>query len=396
MAFFAPLRPSYRADPYPALAALRREDPVHWSAELQAWVVTRYVDCGTVLRDGTRFTSDPALAGGAQAESLLAHRAAVPLGMVPNLGTTSGRPHRSLRNVVNPVFTRQAVAHLEAVITGSVRRLLDAVPEGRPFEFMAGFAQPLPRLAILAAVGCPAEQEERLQQALLTIELTRTTPGPTAASLVAARSAESDAGHIVDLYRSGLLPSNTVLGALMPAGGEPRSAAEVTSVVAQIATVGAEPTIAALGNAVLALATHPGAAARLRAEPAGVSNAVHELLRFDSPTHIIPRFAARDGELAGKRVRRGDTVLAVVGAANRDPAEFPDPDTLDWKRDARRQLAFGQGEHFCLGGALALLILQVALSGLIRQFGHIELAAPPRYGGGVLLRRPDSLYLTCS
>ena len=123
--------------------------------------------------------------------------------------------------------------------------------------------------------------------------------------------------------------------------------------------------------------------------------AVHELLRYDSPSHIVPRFAAIDTELGGKRVRRGDAVLAMVGAANRDPAVFSNPDKLDIERDARRQLGFGQGEHICLGAPLALMILEIALNGLLARFERFELAEPPEYGPSVQLRVPDRLVLRC-
>ena len=106
----------------------------------------------------------------------------------------------------------------------------------------------------------------------------------------------------------------------------------------------------------------------------------------------LPRL---DTELAGKRVRRGDAVLAMVGAANRDPAAFPRPDEIDIERDARRQLGFGQGEHICLGAPLALAILEAALNGLFRRFTRIELAAAAEYGPSIELRVPDRLLIRC-
>ncbi len=167
------------------------------------------------------------------------------------------------------------------------------------------------------------------------------------------------------------------------------------SAAAHIATVGSDPTSGAIGNALAAVAGRPDLADGLRSEPGRIRRAVHELLRYDSPTHIVPRFAAVDTELGGRRVRRGDAVLAVAGAANRDPAEFPSPDEIDLDRDARRQLGFGQGEHICLGAPLALAILESALLGMLGRFARIELMEAPAYGQNVELRIPDRLVLPC-
>jgi cytochrome P450 len=391
MSFFDPSRASYRDNPYPALAALRREDPLHWSAALGAWVSTRYSDCSAILHDARRFTSDPALTTGRRAAALTAHRSLVPLGNVPNLGTTSGDLHRALRHVVNPVFTPAAVRKLLPAVAFQVESLLDTLPRHQPFDVMAVFAVPLPRMSMVAVMGCPQQAEEGLQRALLAIELTRTTVSPPVAMVAAAREAEAAAAVILAPYVNGALPAATVLGALMPAGPATRTLAEVTSLAAQIATVGAEPTTAAVGNALLALARRPEACEILRREPDLIAGAANELLRFDSPTHIIPRFATAATLLAGKHVRAGDTMLAVVGAANRDPTEFACPDELDPRRDARRHLAFGQGEHICLGAPLAMVILQLAIAGLLRRFAHMEITVSPEYGPGIQLRRPATL-----
>jgi cytochrome P450 len=133
----------------------------------------------------------------------------------------------------------------------------------------------------------------------------------------------------------------------------------------------------------------------MRSHPGLIRAAVHELLRFDSPTHMVPRFAAADSVLGGKRIRRGDTVLALVGAANRDPAAFAEPDCLDLDRDARKQLGFGQGDHICLGAPLALVILERTLMAMVQRFSRIELIGPPLYGGAIQLRIPDRMVVRC-
>jgi cytochrome P450 len=395
VAFFDPTRSTYLANPYPSLAALRKQEPVHWSVGLKAWVPTRFEECSEVLHDTRRFTSDPSLTTGARAEAITAHRASMPLGSVPHLGSTSGEAHRAIRRLVNPVFTASAARVFEPVIRGLISDALAALPLSGTFEFMATFADPLPKRVMAAAIGCPPADSQRLHTALNVIEVTRSNARPSAAHIAEAESARAVAAEVLAPLMNGVLAPASVLGELMPGGESELSVAEITSIAAHIATVGADPTTGALANSMKALAANPEAACALRENPEKMHVAVHELLRYDSPSHIVPRFAAIDTELGGKRVRRGDAVLAMVGAANRDPAVFSNPDKLDIERDARRQLGFGQGEHICLGAPLALMILEIALNGLLARFERFELAEPPEYGPSVQLRVPDRLVLRC-
>ena len=395
MAFFDPTRPSYLANPYPSLAVLRKQEPVHWSSGLKAWVPTRYDECSQVLHDTRRFTADPSLTTGARAEAIAAHRASMPLGSVPHLGNTSGEAHRAVRRLVNPVFSTSPVRVFQPVIQELVAEATAALPASGTFEFMTSFANALPRRVMAALMGCPPGDTERLHAALTAIEVTRSDPRSGADRICEAQAATAVAAEVLGPLANGVLPRASVLGALMPAGEGGLSIEEVTSIAAQVASVGADPTTGALANSMKALAADPEAARALREDPSKMRSAVHELLRYDSPTHIVPRFAVVDTELGGKRIHRGDAVLAMVGAANRDPAVFPNPEELDVERDARRQLGFGQGEHICLGAPLALLILELALNALLAHFDQIEIAAPADYGPSVQLRVPDRLILRC-
>jgi cytochrome P450 len=248
---------------------------------------------------------------------------------------------------------------------------------------------------MVAMIGFPEHDSDGLQRAFLAIETTRSTFRPGPALVAAAKTAETYATALLEPYQDGALAATTVLGALMPRDGH-AVVAEVASIAAQIATVGAEPTRGALGNALAALASNPAECETLRRDPRRIHAAVNELLRFDSSTHIVPRFAALDSELGGRHIRRGDTVLVVVGAANRDPAVFAHPEELHCERDARRQLGFGQGEHICLGAPLALAILEAAIVALLARFSRIELASEPEYGAAIQLRLPSKLMLRCS
>jgi len=397
MAFFDPTRPAYVSDPYPSLARLRHEDPVHWSAKFSAWVTTRYIESAEVLRDSRRFTSNPCETTGERAAAITAYRESMPLGMVRSLGTTSGEAHRELRRLVNPVFSPAATRHAQSGIERMVEATLDGVPRGVRFDFMERFANPLPRQVVGAAMGLPVDGAENLQRMLSVIEVTRSGGMGSSNARAEATAAQAAAVAVIDRQAAEHLQAGTVLHALVAAraGSDGLSLEDVTSMAAHIATVGADPTTGAIANALLALVAHPEQMVRLRREPRTARLGMHEFLRYDCPTHIAPRFVTMDTTLGGKRVRKGDSVLVVVGAANRDPAAFPTPDVLDLERDARRQLGFGQGEHICLGAPLALAIMEAAINGLLCRFGHIALEAPPEYGPSIDLRVPQRVFLRC-
>lgn len=396
MPFFDPRRAVYLAEPYPALARLRAEAPVFWASNLEAWVVTRYADCSTVLHDGARFTPHPEISAGPRAEAVSAYRASAPLGLAGSLGTTTGDEHRRLRSIVNPVFSPAVVHGCETEIAAACEEFVEALPHGAPFDFMEAMGNPLPKKVVFQRLGLPESNGEDLRDVLAFVERTRSNPRSEAAVLSASRTALKALRAMLSPAPGGEAPAGSVFGALQSAAqNEAVTPDEVLSMLAHIALVGSDPTSGALGNGIAALATRPELFERLRREPGNIRQAVHELLRFDSPTHMVARFAAADSEMGGRRIRRGDSVFAMVGAANRDPAEFERPDELDLDRDARRQLGFGQGEHICLGAPLALAIMQTALACLLARFERIELVAAVEYGPTVELRVPSRLMLRC-
>jgi cytochrome P450 len=150
---------------------------------------------------------------------------------------------------------------------------------------------------------------------------------------------------------------------------------ELVSTCVLLLAAGHQTTLHGIGNATLALLRHPHAQDALRADPAGLATAVEELLRYDGPLQRVWRTARTDLELGGQRIRSGDDVVLVLGAANRDPAVFPEPDRLDIGRRDQRHLAFGHGAHFCLGAALARLEIRVAVGRLLERLPPLKLAS---------------------
>ncbi|MSQ30081.1 MAG: cytochrome P450 [Dehalococcoidia bacterium] len=384
MAFFNPTRPSYIANPYPALARLRAEEPVYYSREIGAWLVTRYADCSDVLRDQRIYRSefshvqDPAWEAGRE-------RLQQMLGGVQRLAATEPPDHDRMRGVVSGAFTQRAVQDQRAYIEATAGRLLESVRLGQPFELMQGFAHPLQLSVIAEQLGFAEEDRASVLGAAAAITRAvwlEPTPRNVArarearALLLAflARAREQDAGHGGGGVLAELLAAERA-GALSPE--------ELLALTIDVAMTGNDVTACLIGNGTLALLTHPDQLALLRSQPELAADAVDELLRYDSPMQAVLRTVAHDVRLHGKQLRKGDLVYLMVGAANRDPEQFPEPDRLDLRREDRRHLSFAAGLHYCLGAPLAKLEAEVAFTALLARFPDLRLVE-----GGVE-RAPD-------
>ena len=368
--YFNPNRASYTANPYSALAALRAETPVFLSLDVQAWIITRYDACADVLRDHEGFSASRDHAVGRMAELMRADQDRLPI-QVPPLAGTDAPEHTRLRRIVNRVFHPGTVAAVRPLVEAAANQLLDQVDPDAPFDVVAALAEPLPALALAPVIGLPGESPVAAVAALNVIERVRTAPGAPPAAIAASERAIAQTNALLEQVEPGgsesLLP---VLLASEEAGDIPRE--QVISLAAHIGTVGLAPTTGLIGNGLHALLSHPDEFSALRNSPELIPGAVHELMRFDSPIHAVPRLATRDIELHGRRIRHGEAVFVVAGAANRDPEVFEDPDRLDVCRDARQHLGFGMGPHICLGGPLARMIAEVALHTLIDRFPRLH------------------------
>jgi len=190
-------------------------------------------------------------------------------------------------------------------------------------------------------------------------------------------------------------PRDDLVSALLAAEeeGDKLTREELLSTMLLILVAGNETTRNLIGNGMLALLRHPDQLQRLRDEPGLLEPAVDELLRYDSPVQLDGRVVREDLEMGGKHLRAGQKVIALLGAANRDPAAFANPDDLDIARSGKSHLSFGRGIHFCLGASLAVLEARVAFRGLLDRFPSIRLSAEPRYRDGIVLRGVESLWI---
>jgi hypothetical protein len=395
---FNPFRPAYLADPYPFLHRLREQAPVHRSADVGAWVVTTYADGLAVLQDDANFSSDPAKPASPLGEQVRATRQAAPLGHAPLLGNSDPPEHDRLRAIVNRAFTPRAVESFRPQVMEIVESALAPLHAGEPREVMAGIADLLTVVGSLNFLGIPTGEMPRFRAIAGAVLRCRTgeaaQPGVLSEGFAAAQ--------VLTAYLHDLGPApaevrpDSVLATLLAAvDARQLTIDEAAMLIIHISSSGNGPTSMAIGNIIRALAEHPDQFDRLRAEPGLALATVEEGLRFDSPTHIVNRFALAPTSLRGKRVAKDDTVQVVIGAANRDPAVFDDPDRFDIARPAIRNLSFGVGIHVCLGAPLARLELESLVTVLSHRFRTLEIDhSALEMGGTLLVRGPRRLVIT--
>jgi pimeloyl-[acyl-carrier protein] synthase len=364
---FNPLLPEFHANPYPFYHRLRTEDPVHHSP-LGVWVLTRYDDVEMVLRD-SRFVR-----AGFEA-FLYTDEGRLPTSML----FRDPPDHTRLRSLVSRAFTPRVIEGMRDHIQELVDGLLDRVEGAGAMDLIADLAYPLPVTVICEMLGVPVADQGSIRQWSTDVARSLDAIGIPSDPGVAERG--RTARRALADYFLALLPERRrapradLLSALIAAEerGDRLSEGELLSTCVLLFVAGHETTVNLIGNGVLALLRHPEERARLAGDPALIGSAVEELLRYDSPVQRTGRIASTDVEIDGRRIEKGSIVVGAVGAANRDPAHFPDPDRLDLTRADNRHLAFGFGIHFCLGAALARVEGQVAIATLLRRLPRLWL-----------------------
>jgi cytochrome P450 len=306
--------------------------------------------------------------------------------------------HTRLRGLISRAFTPRSVDRLRPRIAHLTEEVLAPLRDAGEFDVINDFAFPLPVTVICELLGVPAEDRDMFRQhtrdlaVILDWEL---TPEQFAG---AAGAALNFAAYLVPLFEERRrAPKPDLVSALVAAedAGDRLGADELLTTVVLLLTAGHETTMNLIGNGLLALLRNPDQLAALRARPDLMPSAVEELLRYDSPVRLTVRTALADATVEGERVRRGEQVMAMLDAANHDPAVFESPDTLDITRDAHGHVAFGAGAHYCLGAALARAEAQVALGALV-ALPDLELAVDePAWRPLVTFHALQSLPVAC-
>jgi cytochrome P450 len=372
------LEPDVLADPYPLYHRLRTEDPVHWDPFLHAWVVTRHADALSVLhRLSAACTPTPE-----QLASMgLAHLTPLAAMLVRQMLFMDAPAHTRLRSLAAQGFTPRRVAGLRDRVQSVMDDLVDRVAPAGRMDVIADIAAPFPAIVTAEMLGVPSSDHGQLKawSADFAGILGIAQHAPERA-VRALRAAEEMSAYFRSALRAQTTTAREGLVHAFVAAEERGDRLSEEEIVANciITMVGGQETMTNLiGNGLLALLRHPDELARLRGDPGLVASAVEELLRFESPTQHTTRVAPDDVLLGGRTIRAQQSVVVVLGAANRDPERFPDPDRLDLARGDNRHLAFGWAAHFCFGAPLARIEGQVAFDTMVRRLPGLRMDPHP-------------------
>jgi pimeloyl-[acyl-carrier protein] synthase len=390
------LSSTFLEDPYPDLHRLREISPVLWSPAVGGWILTRYDHIVVTFKDTDSYGNayrltraldhlEPALQ--AQLEPFRRHYS------IPGLIHSDPPDHTRIRRLVLKAFTPPVIEAMRPRIQEIVDGLLDELEDDGIIDLIEGFAFALPINVLATILGVPRSDSPLFRRWADEILAFQGRNRPEVAALLRAQDAVFEAReYLADLISSKRAePDGSVLSELVSAEaeGDKLSMDELLSTTITLLVAGHETTTSLIGNGVVALMRHREEWDAIRANPTLIPQAVEEILRFESPVARQPRLVRRDVDLGGQTLRAGDIAFQMLGAANRDPGYFTNPDAFDIRRDPNRHIAFGLGPHFCIGAPLARAEGQIAFATLSARFPGLELADAPRWD----LEKPNSRVL---
>jgi cytochrome P450 len=373
--------PELFQDPYPTYAELREHHPIYFSETWGAWIATRYDDIHGMLRDPERFSSRGRFGASLDALPAEVRRRIDPLYHHFTSGLIHSDPpnHTRLRALVRHAFTPRMIEQLRPRIEALVNELLDGVVAAGEFEVVRDLAFPLPAIVIAEMLGADADDRDRFKH------WSDEAVGFQGVANVDADLVERSQAALLDMkdYLRSLIklrrqaPKDDVLTtlALAEEDGERLTEEELVATGVTLLIAGHETTTSLIGNAMYTFLTQDGVVEQLTDDPALVEPAVEEVLRYETPKQRDFRLLTTEVELHGETMEAGQLVIQLLGAANRDPREFDDPDSFVLDRQPNRHIAFGFGIHFCLGSPLARLEARAALSAVLRRTRKLELAS---------------------
>ncbi len=391
------LSPEVMANPYPLYHRLRAEKPVAWVEGMHSWLLTRFDDINDVLRDGKTFSSARGQDALAKADNPAAQ--AMVKSRSNSMLNADGTQHARLRALVSKAFSPKTVEAMRPRIQELVDGMLDKVAANGRMDVMEDLAFPLPVTVIAAMLGIPAEERERFKDWSDKITILA-NPGPSIKPQH-IEQAVAAYGELTEYLRGivarlKLTPDTSLLAAMAAAeeAGEKLNETELYANAVTLLNAGHETTTNLIGNGTRALLKNPDQFEALKSNPDLVENAVEELLRFDSPVQFTSRIATEDVTVGGQAIAAGQSLVCVLGAANRDPSHFNDPDKLDLTRSNLKHVAFGFGPHYCLGASLARIEGQVVFSTLAKRFPNMKIdGADPVYRENFNLRGLTALHV---
>ena len=415
---YEPFSAEVRDDPFPHYARLREQAPLHWAEQAQAWCVSRFDDVRAVLRDPERFSSDAmrtflmgvppgadAANDPAAAQRMLQVAQALPFSMQElitsrNLISEDPPRHGVLRSLVNRGFTPRRIAAWEPRLRAVAEECMAKLRHRSEFDLVTELAIPLPVRIITEMLGVEAERQADFKtwSDQLVAGSTGSGRGGDLAEIPFGPAMGALCTYVQQVAaRRRQAPGDDLISVLLTAqdGEAELTDAELSFFVMLLLVAGNETTTNLIGNATRALLAHPEQLARVRADRELLPALVEEVLRWDGPVQFVFRRATCDVEIAGGRIPANSYVIALIGSANRDERTFgPTAGAFDVTRESQGHLAFGLGNHFCLGASLARLEAQIALGALLDELPHLEARdARVEFIDSFLVRGPQSLPL---
>ena len=384
--------PAVMADPYAAYAELRERAPVFWSESLGYWMLTRYDDARMVLRDPQTYVNRGRIAKYLDQLPESQREMARPVYENFEVGIANTDPpdHRRIRGLISKAFTPQIVDGLRPRVQQVVDELLDPVQDDGQMDLIATLAYPLPAIILAEALGVPAEDRDlfkRFSDDIVNIHSSG-RPDPDIVEQAAKSILEARAWIRELAAERRRHPEDDLLTVLVKAEdeGQLMSEAEMLATCISVLVAGHETTTGLIGNGMLALLRHPDQMQLLKDDPSLIPTAVEECLRYDSPFQRTWRLVDSDVEIRGQPIEKGQTVSVILGAACRDPDQFPEPDRFDVRREPHDHVAFGYGIRFCIGAPLGRREAEIAFATILRRFPDIRL------GDGEIVWSPSSSF----
>jgi cytochrome P450 len=386
-------------DPYPMYARMHEGGPLHLldvDGQWGAWAIFSHAECSSIAKD-------PRLSAkrGGQMLALFPPSAQAELSELARMLNLwlifmDAPEHTRLRKLLNKGFAPAAVEGLRPQVEAIVDRMLKPLQSGSEVELMQVFANPMPVRIISEMLGIPQELHDTFVNWSRAIAVFRGNPERTVEQ---ARAAQDALIAMTDFFRKTVAErrrnkGNDLISLLIDIeeDGEVLTEDELYAQCIALLFAGHETTRNLIGNGIYALLRHPQETAELRENPAMIRSAVEEILRYESPVQFTARVLKEDIEVCGQRIPKRWSVLCMLGAANRDPRQFKEPNQLNLKRLNNQHLAFSAGPHFCIGNQLARLEGQVALLNLVQRFPKMKLAAAqPRWAATFGFRGLESL-----
>lgn len=394
---FNPLSPDFLRNPYPFYDEIRTEAPVLFWPEGNMWLFTRHDDINALLRDKRLGRTMDHIISRVERGIPPVPDAELPFYKLSEHSMFDKEPpdHTRLRSLVHKVFTPRRVENLRGRIQVIADGLLDKVqPQGR-MEILEDFAVPLPVTVIAELLGVPEADRHLLRpwsrDIVAMYELDHTDEQSRRA--VQAAIEFSDYLRVLARQRRRNPQDDLITAlALVEESGDQLTEDELISTCVLLLNAGHEATVNVIGNGMLALFQHPDQMMALRSDPALISSAVEEMMRYDTPLQLFRRWVLEDIHYDGFAFTQGSEVALIFGAANRDGERFPNPHQFDIAREDNAHISFGGGIHYCLGAPLARLELQIAIAALLRRLPNLHLEGDtPQYRSAYVIRGLQNL-----